>query len=111
MAYGVDLTPGSLLYVLTTPVTTAASPVLSPWINTENFCQLYAIGVATTGTTVVTLEWSFDAATVDTDITATTISPLALTVTLRDVLAPFVRVKWAQTVSNATVSKLTVRAK
>lgn len=111
MAYGDRLTSGTVLWTLTTPVTTAASPVTSPWISTDGVSQVYVIGVAAGGTTVVTLEWSFDGANVDTDITATTVTPLTLTVTLRDVLAPFVRVKWTQTVGNATTSKLTVRAK
>ena len=85
--------------------------MLSPWFNTEGFSQYYAIGAAAGGTTVVTAEWSFDGSTLDSDITATTLTPLALTVTLRDVLAPFVRFRWAQTVANATTSKLTLKAR
>jgi hypothetical protein len=111
MAFGERLGAGTVLWTRTTPVTTAESPVLSPWINTEGFSQFYAIGVAAGGTTAVTAEWSFDGSTVDSDITATTLTPLALTVTLRDVLAPFVRFRWAQTVANATTSKLSVKAR
>jgi hypothetical protein len=110
MAIGRARAPGTVLHVQTTPVTTAQSPVLSPWINTEGFSQYYGIGVASGGTSTVTAEWSFDGSTVDSDITATTIT-LALTVTLRDVLAPYMRIRWAQTVANATISKLTVRAR
>jgi hypothetical protein len=87
-------------------VTTAESPVTSPWIDTEGFSQVYVIGAAAGGTTAVVLEWSFDGSTVDSDITATTVPPLALTVTLRDVLAPFMRLRWTQTVANATTSKV-----
>lgn|SRR5512133_3429471 len=111
MPYGDRVGPGAVLWTRTTPVTTAESPVVSPWVNAEGFSQFYAIGVAAGGTTVVTAEWSFDGSTVDSDITATTLTPLALTVTLRDVLAPFVRFRWVQTVSNATTSKLSLRAR
>jgi hypothetical protein len=111
MAFGDVRKLGEVLWTRTVPVTTAESPVLSPWVNTDGLSQFYAIGVAAGGTTVVTAEWSFDGSNVDPDITAMTLTPLALTVTLRDVLAPFVRFRWVQTVANATTSKLTLRTR
>jgi hypothetical protein len=110
MAFGDRITPGTVLWTLTTPVTTAASPVTSPWINTDGFTQMYVIAVAAGGVSALALEWGFDGAMVDTDITATTVT-VALTVTPRDALAPYTRLKWTQTSANATVSKLTIRAK
>ena len=111
MAFGDRVAAGTVLWTRTTPVTTAESPVLSPWINAEGFSQFYAIGAAAGGTTVVTAEWSFDGINLDSDITATTLTPLALTVTVRDVLAPYVRFRWVQTVANATTSKLSLRTR
>jgi hypothetical protein len=111
MAFGDRVTAGTVLYTLTTPVTTAASPVTSGWLSTDGVSLVYVIGVAAGGTSVVTLQWGFDGQNLDTDITATTVTPLTLTVTARDVLAPFLRVSWVQTVGNATISKLTLRAK
>jgi hypothetical protein len=111
MAYGDALKPGATLWVRTTPVTTAESPATSPWINTEGFSQVYVIGAAAGGTTAVTLEWGYDNSTADASITPTTVSPLALTVTLRDVLAPYMRMSWAQTVSNTTTSKIMLKAR
>src|SRR4249920_496491 len=108
MPYGDRVTAGSVLFTLVTPVTTAASPVTSQWISTDGVSVVYAICVAAGGTSVVTLEWGFDGQNVDTDITATTVTPLVLTLAAKDVLAPFVRVKWTQTVGNATISKLTL---
>ena len=111
MAYGDRVGAGAVLWSRTIPVTTAESPVLSSWINTEGFSQYYAIGAAAGGTSVVTAEWSYDGSTVDSDITATTLTPLALTVTLKDVLAPYVRFRWVQTVGNATTSKLSLKVR
>jgi hypothetical protein len=111
MPFGERHQPGATLWAHTTPVTTAASPLLSPWLSTDGFSQVYTIGVSTGGTTTVTLEWGFDGASADANVTPTTVSPLVLTVTLRDVLAPFMRVRWDQTVANATVSKITLKSR
>jgi hypothetical protein len=111
MAYGDRLGLGEVFWTRTVPVTTAESPVLSPWFNTSGFSQVYVIGAAAGGTTTVTLEWGFDGLNADSDITATTVSPLALTVTLRDVLAPFLRLRWVQATANATISKLMLKAR
>jgi hypothetical protein len=111
MSFGDRVGLGATLWARTTPVTTAESPATSPWINTEGFSQVYVIGAAAGGTTAVTLEWSFDGSAADSNITATTVSPLALTVTLRDVLAPYMRVVWTQTVANATTSKIMLKVR
>jgi hypothetical protein len=111
MPFGDLPRPGQTLWSNTAVVTTAASPLLSPWISTDGFSVVYVIGVATGGTTVVTLEWGFDGVNPDASITATTVTPLTLTVTLRDVLAPMMRVKWVQTVADNTVSKITLKAR
>jgi hypothetical protein len=110
MAYGDRELPGTTLWTLTTPVTTAASPVVSPWFNLDGVNSVYVISAAVGGTTTLTLEWSFDGITADPDITPTAVA-VALTVTAKDVLAGFGRVKWTQTTANATTSKLVLRAR
>jgi hypothetical protein len=110
MAYGQSLTYPKALWTLTTPVTTAASPVLSPWFNVDGSGQYYVIGVTAGGVSVLTAEWSFDGLVLDSDITATTIA-IQLTAAVKDVLAPFMRLRWVQTSANATISKLTLRTR
>jgi hypothetical protein len=110
MPYGSLETPATVLWALTVPVTVAASPLTSPWFNMDGVGQVYVISVAVGGTTALTLEWSFDGSTVDSDITPTSVA-VSLAMTARDVLAPFMRVKWTQTTANATTSKLVLRAR
>ena len=63
--------PGNRVWEYNTPATVALSPIVSGWFETTGFTNLLLSYVFTnsTGTTTLTVEGSFDGATLDTDIT------------------------------------------
>ena len=63
--------PGNRVWEYNTPATVALSPVVTGWIETTGFTNLLLSYVFTNsaGSTVLTVEGSFDAANLDTDIT------------------------------------------
>ena len=91
-----------------TPVTVAASPVLSPWIETSGFTKMLTWLAVAGGTTVVTMEYGTDGATVDADFPAVTITAGT---TAPDVLGPYLRIRITQTVADATKTKLYAQAR
>ena len=96
------------LVVSTTPLTTAASPLVSPWVQTsDDMSQVVPIFAFTGGSQANTLEGSFDGTNQDTSITyAALTSGTAVTV-----LHPFIRWRTVQTSANATVTSVYLRAK
>jgi hypothetical protein len=91
----------------TAVITVAASPLLSPWIDTTGFTFLIPAFSFVGGTSVHSLEGSFDGVVVDTDITyAAPTSGTVLTV-----LHPYIRWKTVQTVADATRSKVILKAR
>jgi hypothetical protein len=91
------------------PVTLAASPVTTPWIETSGFTKLLPFLAVAGGTTVVTCEYGTDGATADPDFPPVTITAGAMTPP--DVLGPFLRFRIVQTVADATKTKLYVQAR
>lgn len=91
-----------------TPVTVAASPVLGPWIESSGFTQIVAWLAVAGGTTVVTVEYGTDGSTADGDFTAQTV---AAGKTVFDVTGPWLRFRIAQTVADATKTKLFLQAR
>lgn len=100
--------PGYKVWENTTPLTTAASPLVSPWIETTGFTTLLVAYVFTTGTTAITVEGSFDGSTQDTTMpySAVGTSPASVTV-----MHTYVRIRVVQTVSNATVTTVFAQSK
>lgn len=97
--------PGWKLWEQTAPVTVAQSPLVSPWFDTTGFTNLFISYVFTnsTGTTVLTVEGSFDGSTQETDITYSAVGATPATVA---VLHPFVRFKLTQSTADATRTKV-----
>lgn len=89
-------------------VTVAASPFVTPWFDTSNFSQIVPMFVAAGGTTAVTAEGSFDGVNLDADISYGAALTSGTPVT---VLSPFIRLKWTQTVADATKSKIFVHSR
>jgi hypothetical protein len=107
MAYGDRLQPGAVLWTNTDPLTTAASPLLSPWISTEGFSRLLPWFSFAGGTSTHSLEGSFDASTADADFAyAAPVSGTEVNLT-----SPFIRWRTVQTVANATKSKVVLRGR
>jgi hypothetical protein len=92
-----------------TPVTLAASPVLTPWIETSGFTKVLPWLAVTGGTTVVTMEYGTDGINADPDFPPVTITAGAMTPP--DVLGPYLRFRITQTVADATRTKLYVQAR
>lgn len=92
-----------------TPVTLAASPVLLPWVETSGFTQILGWLAVAGGTTVCTVEYGTDGATADADFTPVTIGAGA--VAAFNVLGPYLRVRFVQTVADATKTKLYLQAR
>ena len=108
--------PGYKVWENTVPLTTAASPLVSPWFDTTGFTTLLVECVFTTGTVALTVEGSFDGATLDTTMTyadtglpvSASNTPAGLAVVVKHT---FVRFRVVQTVSNATVTTIYVQAR
>jgi len=94
------------LIVTTTPLTTAASPLVSPWVQvSDDMSQVVPVFAFTGGTSVHSIEGSFDGITLDTSVTYAA----PTTATAFAVQHPFIRWRTVQTVGNATVSTVYLR--
>ena len=91
-----------------TPVTVAASPVLLPWVETSGFTRVVGWYATAGGTSAPTIEYGTDGAAADGDFTPQVI-PVG-TVAL-DVLGPWMRVRFTQTVADQTKLKLYLQAR
>jgi hypothetical protein len=105
--------PGYKVWANTTPLTTAASPLVSVWYDTTGFTQLLLSAVFATGTTTLTIEGSFDGVNLDSTMTYTPAVTASTGVagTVFVVQHPFIRFRVVQTVSNATVTTIFVQAR
>jgi hypothetical protein len=99
--------PGLRLFENFTPLTVAASPKVSQWIDTTGFTSVLPYFVFTTGSTTFTVEGSFDGSTLDADMTYT--APVSGTA--MDVKHNFVRFRLVQATADATVTKCFVQSK
>lgn len=96
--------PAAAVYQTTTPVTQAASPVTSGWQNVGWASQVIANWTVTGGTNAVSAQWSFDGANVSAIADTVLTSGTAV-----KVLAPYVRIKIAVTVSDQTALAMFVQ--
>ena len=99
--------PGYTLWEWTTPLTQAASPLQSPWIDTAGYTQVVPFFIFAGGTSTVALQGAFDGATADADFgySAPT-SGTAFTV-----LSPYIRFRLVQATADATRTKACVQAR
>ena len=102
--------PGWKVWEQVTPVTVAASPLVSPWFDTSGFTNMLISYVFTnsTGTTTLTVEGSFDGSTQETDITYAAVGATPATV---QVVTPFVRFRLVQATADATRTKALAQAR
>ena len=107
MPFGDAQQPGALLWQNLAVITTAASSLLSPWIPTTSFSRVLPFFAFAGGTSVHSIEGSFDGSTVDADLTYS--APTSGTEF--NVISPFFRWKTTQTVADATKSKVVLRAR
>ena len=107
--------PGNRIWEQVTPVTVAASPVVSGWFDTTGFTNVLLAYVFTNsgGTTTPTIEGSFDGATLDTDMTyaALAASPQLGAGLVVAVLTPYIRFRIVQATADATRTKFSAQAR
>jgi hypothetical protein len=94
-------------WVNTTPLTIAASPLVSPWLDAANCSQMVAGFFFAGGTSTHSIEGSFDGVTVDTDITYAAPTNLGVVT----IVHPYWRWKTVQTVADATKSKVVLKCR
>lgn len=102
--------PGWKLWENTIPLTTAASPLLTGWYETTGFTSLLLAYVFTTGTTVFTIEGSFDGSTQDTTMAYPSLAASPQTALVVQVMHTYIRFRIVQTVSSATVTTVYAQA-
>jgi hypothetical protein len=100
--------PGYKIFENSAVVTTAASPLLSAWIDTTGFTIVVPWFTFAGGTTVFTVEGNFDGVSAaDADFNyASLTSGTAFTV-----ISPFIRFRLVQTVADATKSKIFIQVR
>jgi hypothetical protein len=96
-----------LPWVNLTPVATAASPLVSPWLQVpENMGSVLPVFLFAGGTSTNTLEGSFDGATLDTTLPAYAAMTTGTALLVRH---PYIRWRTVQTVGDATTSTVYLR--
>ncbi len=107
--------PGERIWAQVTPVTLAASPVVTGWLDTTGFTSLLLSWVFTnsTGTTTPSIEGSLDGLTQDTDMTYAALAGASQLTTglVVAVLTPFIRFRVVQATADATRTKFFVQAR
>jgi hypothetical protein len=103
--------PGYKIWENTLALTTAASPLVSPWYDTTGYTSLLLAYTFTTGTTVFTIEGSYDGSTLDTTIPYASLAASPQTALVVPVMHSFVRFRIVQTVSSATVTTVFVQSR
>ena len=90
-------------------LTVAASPLLSPWLETSEFSQIVTGFKFTGGTSVITFDGSWDGINLDADLTGlygTVTSGAAV-----NVISPWFRVRVVQTTADNTTTKIYLKAR
>jgi len=104
--------PGNKVFATYTPLTTALSPFVSGWIDTTGYTQVFCWGAFAGGTTVVTVEGSFDGTNLDTDAAYAGVTNATFTTPATfAVISTFIRVRIVQTVADATKTKIFMQAR
>jgi hypothetical protein len=102
--------PGYHIWTYSTPVlTVAASPLLSPWFNTEGYTDVLPVYKFTGGTSVITFDGSFDGVNVDSDLT--TAYGTITSGTSVPTMSPYFRVRVVQTIADNTVTKIFLKSR
>ena len=102
--------PGYVIWEYNGPVlTVASSPLLSPWFETSEFTQILPFYKFTSGTSVITFDASWDGAALDADLT--TLYGTITSGTAVAAASPWFRVRVVQTIADATVTKIFLKAR
>lgn len=101
--------PGYKIWEYFTPLTVAASPLLSPWIETTGFTTVLPFWKFTGGTQVFSVDASVDGVNADTDLGSLYSAPVSGTAF--SVASPFLRLHVVQSVADATVTKIFLQSR
>lgn len=105
-----SLAPGQRIWEYSgPPITTALSPLLSPWFDTTGYTTVMPVFKFTSGTSVHSILASWDGISGDADLTALWATPSTGTALI--VMSPFFRWQTVQTIADATVSKVFLAAR
>lgn len=99
--------PGYKIWENTVALTVANSPLVSAWFDTTGYTQILPYFAFTTGTTVFTVEGSFDGANKDSVLTYG--SPASGTA--MNVEHTFIRFRIVQSVADATVTTVFIQSR
>jgi hypothetical protein len=104
--------PGSKLWDTYAPLTVAASPLVTDWLDTDGFTNIVLAYVFTnsTGTTVMTIEGSADAETMDVTHAYAALAASPQTALVVPVMHDFVRFRLVQATADATVTSVFAQA-
>jgi len=91
------------------PITTALSPLLSPWFDTQGYTTIMPVFKFTTGTSVHSIVGSWDGLSADADLTALWATPSTGTALV--IMSPWFQWKTVQTIADSTVSKVFLQAR
>lgn len=100
--------PGYKIWENTTALTVANSPLVSPWFDTTGYTQILPYFTFTTGTTVFTVEGSFDGTNKDSTLAAYG-SPASGTA--QNVQHTFIRFRVVQSAADATVTTVFIQSR
>jgi hypothetical protein len=107
--------PGYKIWETATPLTTAASPLVTGWFDTTGYTtlQVTAVIANSTGTTTFTVEGSFDGSTLDATMTytATVTASTPAAGTQYAVQHTFVRFRIVQATANATTTTFYIQSR
>ena len=106
----VTTAPGSKLWSTVAPLTVAASPLVTGWLDTDGFCNIVLAYVFTTGTTVMTIEGSGDEITQDATRVYAALAAAPQTALVVPVMHDFIRFRIVQSVADATVTSVFAQA-
>jgi hypothetical protein len=90
-------------------LTVAASPLLGPWLDCQDFTSIVPAYKFTGGTSVITFEGSWDGLSADADLTS--LYGTITSGTAVNVVSPWVRVHVVQSVADNTVTKIFLKAR
>lgn len=104
------IAPGAKIWAATAPLTVAASPLVTAWFGTDGYTNIVLAYVFTGGTTVMTVEGSSDAESLEATHAYPALAASPQGALVVPVMHDFIRFRLVQTVADATVTTVFAQA-
>lgn len=104
------LAPGSKIWGTVAPLTVAASPLVTSWFDTDGYTNIVLAYIFTGGTTVMTVEGSGDAESLEATHAYAALAASPVTALVVPVMHDFIRFRLVQSVADATVTTVFAQA-